>query len=75
VQAVTCDDFLAAMADGNGVDLSQMQRWYQQAGTPELTVTPAVREPAPAPGCGWGWVHSSLYAWGRWETMRSTQSS
>lgn len=26
-QAVTCDDFLAAMADANGADLSQMQLW------------------------------------------------
>jgi aminopeptidase N len=33
-QAVTCDDFLAAMADANGVDLSQFARWYSQAGTP-----------------------------------------
>ncbi len=33
-QAVTCDDFLAAMADANGADLSQFERWYSQAGTP-----------------------------------------
>ncbi|MGE5097408.1 MAG: aminopeptidase N [Betaproteobacteria bacterium] len=33
-QAVTCDDFRAAMADANGVDLSQFERWYSQAGTP-----------------------------------------
>lgn len=38
-QAVTCDDFLAAMADANGVDLSQMARWYAQAGTPRLHVS------------------------------------
>ncbi len=37
-QAVTCDDFIAAMADANDADLSAMQRWYQQAGTPRLTV-------------------------------------
>ena len=37
-QAVTCDDFVAAMADANGVDLTQFKRWYHQAGTPELTV-------------------------------------
>jgi aminopeptidase N len=46
-QAVTCDDFVAAMADANGADLSQFTRWYHQAGTPELTVSdgydPAVR--------------------------------
>jgi aminopeptidase N len=33
-QAVTCDDFRAAMADANDVDLSQFGRWYSQAGTP-----------------------------------------
>jgi len=33
-QAVTCDDFRAAMADANGVYLSQFARWYSQAGTP-----------------------------------------
>jgi aminopeptidase N len=37
-QAVTCDDFVAAMADANGVDLGQFKLWYHQAGTPELTV-------------------------------------
>ena len=33
-QAVTCDDFRAAMADANGADLGQFSRWYSQAGTP-----------------------------------------
>ena len=33
-QAVTCDDFRAAMADANEADLSQFGRWYSQAGTP-----------------------------------------
>ena len=37
-QAVTCDDFLAAMADANNKDLSQFQRWYSQAGTPRVKV-------------------------------------
>ena len=37
-QAVTCDDFRAAMADANGADLSAFARWYEQAGTPEVTV-------------------------------------
>lgn len=32
--AVTCDDFLSAMADANGVDLTQFARWYSTAGTP-----------------------------------------
>lgn len=38
-QAVTCDDFVAALADANGVDLTQFQRWYRQAGTPELHIS------------------------------------
>ncbi|MFP5391966.1 MAG: aminopeptidase N [Gammaproteobacteria bacterium] len=33
-QAVECDDFRAAMADANGRDLAQFERWYSQAGTP-----------------------------------------
>lgn len=37
-QAITCDDFIAAMADANHVDLSQFSLWYAQAGTPEVTV-------------------------------------
>ena len=38
-QAVTCDDFLAALADANQVDLSAFSSWYSQAGTPEVTIT------------------------------------
>jgi aminopeptidase N len=37
-QAVTTEDFLAAMADANDTDLSQMQVWYDQAGTPSVNV-------------------------------------
>ncbi|MBL8399429.1 MAG: aminopeptidase N, partial [Candidatus Accumulibacter sp.] len=37
-QAVTCDDFVAAMADASGADLRQFMRWYDQAGTPRLRV-------------------------------------
>ena len=37
-QAVTCDDFLAALAEANELDLSSFSLWYSQAGTPELTV-------------------------------------
>ena len=33
-QAVACDDFRAAMADANGRDFTQFERWYSQAGTP-----------------------------------------
>jgi len=34
--AATCDDFRQAMADASGRDLTQFERWYTQAGTPEL---------------------------------------
>ena len=37
-QAVTIDDFVAAIADASGVDLTAFKLWYHQAGTPELTV-------------------------------------
>lgn len=37
-QAVTCDDFVAAMADATGTDLTFFTPWYSQAGTPEVTV-------------------------------------
>jgi len=40
-QAVTCDDFVKAMEAANAVDLSQFRRWYEQAGTPVLTVQQA----------------------------------
>ena len=36
-QAVTTDDFIAAMETASGTDLSQFRRWYAQAGTPTLT--------------------------------------
>lgn len=38
-QAVTCDDFIAAMEAVSATDLTQFKRWYSQAGTPQLTVT------------------------------------
>lgn len=37
-QAVTCDDFVAAMSDASGIDLGQFKNWYSQAGTPHLQV-------------------------------------
>jgi aminopeptidase N len=42
---VTCDDFWAAMHDANEGHAGQaalpaLKRWYSQAGTPEVTVTP-----------------------------------
>ncbi|MGY4025856.1 aminopeptidase N [Aeromonas rivuli] len=36
--AATCDDFVQAMEDASGVDLTRFRRWYSQSGTPELTV-------------------------------------
>lgn len=38
-QAVTCDDFLRAMADANQMDFEQFALWYAQSGTPKLTVS------------------------------------
>ena len=38
-QAVTVDDFVKAMEDANGADLTQFKRWYSQAGTPRLAVS------------------------------------
>ena len=38
-QAVTTDDFVTAMEEANGIDLSQFKNWYGQAGTPELHVS------------------------------------
>lgn len=38
-QAVTCEDFVKAMEAANNIDLTQFRRWYEQAGTPVLTVT------------------------------------
>lgn len=38
-QAVTCDDFVQAMQDASGIDLSMFRRWYSQSGTPVVQVT------------------------------------
>ena len=35
-QAVTCEDFVAAMEAAAGRDLAHFRRWYSQAGTPRL---------------------------------------
>ena len=37
-QAVTCEDWVAAMEAATGRDLTQFRRWYEQAGTPKVTV-------------------------------------
>jgi aminopeptidase N len=47
-QAVTCDDFVAAIADANGRDLTQFKRWYAQAGTPRVAATMRYDEAAAA---------------------------
>jgi aminopeptidase N len=38
-EAVTCDDFVAAMQYASGVDLTHFRRWYARAGTPRLHAT------------------------------------
>jgi aminopeptidase N len=35
-QAVTCDDFMAAISDANQRDFSQFSHWYCHAGTPRI---------------------------------------
>jgi aminopeptidase N len=42
--AATIEDFIACFAEASGRDLSQFMRWYEQAGTPTLTVTSAYDE-------------------------------
>ncbi len=37
-QAVTCEDFVAAMATDSGFDFTQFMRWYNQPGTPHVAV-------------------------------------
>ncbi len=38
-QAVTIEEFVHAISDGAGVDLSPFLAWYAQAGTPEVTAS------------------------------------
>ena len=35
-EAATCEDFVAAMEEGGGIDLGQFRRWYSQSGTPRV---------------------------------------
>ncbi|KAF6003161.1 hypothetical protein F1559_000065 [Cyanidiococcus yangmingshanensis] len=49
-EAVTCDDFVAAMADANpdamsAADWQQFKLWYSQAGTPEVYVSESAYDP------------------------------
>jgi aminopeptidase N len=36
-EAVTCEDFVRAMEEASGVDLTQFRLWYSRAGTPTVT--------------------------------------
>ena len=45
-QAVTTDDFVQAMQDASGVDLSQFKRWYDRAGTPVVEANGSYDEAA-----------------------------
>ena len=38
-QAVTIEEFVKAMEDASGRDLTQFRRWYKQSGTPQMAVT------------------------------------
>jgi aminopeptidase N len=37
-EAATCEDFVKAIEDGAGLDLTQFRHWYSQAGTPTVAV-------------------------------------
>ena len=36
-EAATCEQFVTAIEDGAGLDLTQFRLWYSQAGTPKVT--------------------------------------
>jgi aminopeptidase N len=38
-EAVTCEDFVRAMEEASGEDLSHFRLWYEQAGTPRVRAT------------------------------------
>ena len=38
-EAATCEDFVRAMEDATGADLSRFRLWYSQAGTPKVRAT------------------------------------
>jgi aminopeptidase N len=44
--AATIEDFLAALSDATGTDLSQLALWYHQAGTPVIAVSHSYDEQA-----------------------------
>ena len=43
-EAATCEDFVAAMEEASGADLSSFRLWYSQAGTPRVRASLAHRE-------------------------------
>jgi aminopeptidase N len=43
-QAVTTDDFLWAMQEASGFDLTAFKKWYHQSGTPKLKVSEDFRD-------------------------------
>ena len=43
--AATCEDFVLAMEDASGIDLTRFRLWYSQAGTPRVRAT-LTHEPA-----------------------------
>ncbi|WP_455755627.1 aminopeptidase N [Sulfurimonas sp.] len=43
-QAVTTNDFLWAMSEASGIDLTQFERWYHQNGTPTIEVSDEYRD-------------------------------
>ncbi|XP_022736039.1 puromycin-sensitive aminopeptidase isoform X3 [Durio zibethinus] len=45
-QAVTCENFFAAMRDANDADLANFLLWYSQAGTPVVKVTSSYKADA-----------------------------
>jgi aminopeptidase N len=40
-EAATCENFVAAMEEASGTDLSRFRLWYQQAGTPRVRASVA----------------------------------
>lgn len=45
-EATTCENFVKALEDANGVDLSLFWNWYTQNGTPEVVATTSYDEAA-----------------------------
>lgn len=41
-EAATCEDFITAIEDGAGLDLTQFRNWYRQAGTPTVAASHSV---------------------------------